>query len=266
MCTTPAASGNLVPTAGTPAKVILLIRRSHAFWLSGEIDPDYILRDDRRAAKVRAAVRQWDETFWLGYRDFRLELRAIAADAHAGAGFDEIIPWCDRSAVQSQPPGAWLVPVDEDDWLAPRIVGELRDVCPKHCTDLLTWDVVRKAADGAARPNPNTFVESCGYAVRLPFDWGSVCDHMRLRLPMSPTLPSVLSVRNETPASMSFLYRNSVEGVVSALRKAVTATDAGIPPEFHGPWSRYQVLLDRLLRSTQKSRAAARRVGAHPAH
>jgi hypothetical protein len=236
-----------------PVSIVLMIRRSEAFWRHGTIDPGFIIRNPEKAAKVSAAIEWWNTKFWFSYIDFRMALRSLALELHRQAGFVEIVPWQDQGAVARFPENSWLVPIDEDDWIAPGMAHRLRSVCSNCTFNTVTWDVIRKSADGATAINPNTFVESCGYACRLPFDWLPICNHMHIKAPSKRDIAEVLALRNETPASMAFLYKNSIDDVLPALRRAVAATGEGVPPEFLGVWIDYQSLLKRLLASLRKS-------------
>ena len=64
-------------------------------------------------------VALWDATFNLPYREFRSELRKIATlnlsrvNGAVSAGWRDI------------PDGAWVAPVDDDDWFAPELAEQL---------------------------------------------------------------------------------------------------------------------------------------------
>jgi hypothetical protein len=67
--------------------------------------------DPRFAPKVET----WNATFSIPYHLFRHELRAIAGANLARVEGARVSEW------DAIPEGAWVVPVDDDDWLAPDV-------------------------------------------------------------------------------------------------------------------------------------------------
>lgn len=65
-------------------------------------------------------VEQWDRTFTMPYHRFRHALRALAAENHAAVRGAAVTRW------EDVPVGALVVPVDDDDWFAPDLVGRLQ--------------------------------------------------------------------------------------------------------------------------------------------
>jgi hypothetical protein len=68
---------------------------------------------------VRSAVALWNATFSLSYAAFRLRLAAITRRSLERVENAKIVPFDDV------PPGALLVPLDDDDWLAPELATRL---------------------------------------------------------------------------------------------------------------------------------------------
>lgn len=67
-------------------------------------------------------VALWDATFTIPYREFRSELKRIAA-ANLSRVRDAVV-----AAWDEIPEGAWVVPVDDDDWFAPDLARHLGPV------------------------------------------------------------------------------------------------------------------------------------------
>jgi len=214
-------------------KVVLLIRRTKPYYEQGIISIDHLVPDK---AKVLAAIDAWP--FKIPYLQFRKELDRIAAITRNG--FDEIIPWQDSEAVARLERGTWLVPVDEDDWLAPHFISAVRNYITEPGRKYLTWDVYRKKADGGRLKN--TFVESCGYGLELPYShWQDVTNHMRIKS-VSP-IPSILAVRNETVASLGVMMYRPGTDLVETLKKAMMLMPSDMPKEFKRQYDLYQNLL-----------------------
>jgi hypothetical protein len=69
----------------------------------------------------RPKVELWNATFTIPYHEFRQRLKSIAElslDRVEGA---------QRASVEAAPPGALLVPVDDDDWFSPDLANRLRE-------------------------------------------------------------------------------------------------------------------------------------------
>ena len=69
----------------------------------------------------RPKVERWNATFNMPYHEFRRRLKVIAQlslDRVEGA---------QRGSVETAPPGALLVPVDDDDWFSPDLANRLRE-------------------------------------------------------------------------------------------------------------------------------------------
>lgn len=77
--------------------------------------------------RFRSRFELWNGTFAMSYAAFRLRLRQIAAsnlDRLEGtrvAGFEEAV------AAGRAGADAWIVPIDDDDWLAPGLPAGLRE-------------------------------------------------------------------------------------------------------------------------------------------
>jgi len=194
--------------------LVLLIRRTESYWRDGKIDLHRIIKD---TTKVEKAISKWDLN--VEYLAFRKKLREISELTITQNNFDMIIPWSDKGAVESLPDGTWLVPMDEDDWLAPDFTNVFKNTVVSQ-SEVVTWPTHRTHANGSTVVN--NFVESCGYAVRLPVDdWRKITNHMIIS-PYYLSLSGCLSVRNETIASVGYLLRSSdaLRDVInSALKK-----------------------------------------------
>jgi hypothetical protein len=221
-------------------KIFLLIRRTKA-WYEGRVDLSTITR---HSAEVERAVGTWQRR--MGYLPFRHALRRIAQKTLNG--FDGVVQWSDQDAVASLPRDAWLIPLDEDDWLHPNFVRVVKSHKVPDDTMVLTWDVQRKEADGRVLQEKNRFVESCGYALRTPADWLTITNHMLVPGDGKVFhIPRLLAVRNETPASVGFLIKNgNPDAAITAALKTSAAAHFQLPPWARLQFHTYTRLLEEL--------------------
>jgi hypothetical protein len=63
--------------------------------------------------RMRPKVELWDRTFTIPFHRFRARVRQITADTHARVEGARVSEW------DEIPEGAWVLPTDDDDWLAP---------------------------------------------------------------------------------------------------------------------------------------------------
>jgi len=190
----------------------LLIRRTKDHY-EGRIDLTNVVAGNKTVADI---ISLWD--LKLPYLEFKRRLRSIAELSHA-QNFESVIPWSDSSAVSKLPEGAWVLPIDEDDWLHPDFVKLFKVTRVWVRARFLTWGVLRKEADGGGPKDPQGYVESCGYALRIPASWPLVTNHRQISeqsIRLTQHLKPVLAVRNETPASIGYMMkqgspRNAIE-------------------------------------------------------
>lgn len=82
--------------------------------------------------EFRPKVATWNATFTLPYHRFRQRLKEIAASNLARIADARVAPLADV------PPGALIVPVDDDDWFAPDLVHRLMPAVDAQA-DGSTW-------------------------------------------------------------------------------------------------------------------------------
>src|SRR5689334_16033614 len=72
-------------------------------------------------ADLRPKVATWDATFRMPYREFRQRVKEIARENLARVEGVVVAP------IEEVPPGALMMPVDDDDWYAPDVATRLRE-------------------------------------------------------------------------------------------------------------------------------------------
>lgn len=184
----------------------LLIRRTLGYY-NGGIALTNVIKDPGTA---EAAIDRWN--LKIPYMEFRGELRLIAS-LTLEQKWQSIVPWSDKETVRGL--SGMLLPVDEDDWLHPELLGSVMED-----GDVITWDVIRKEANGGAPKDEKKFVESCGYAIKLPCPFEVITNHLLVPKSAAHKVDKVLAVRNETPASVAFLLKGGSpkEAVQQSLR------------------------------------------------
>ena len=207
---------------------VLMIRRSQQYWLSGDIKMPSTVSPSS-GDKVKGAIQWWDSTWRLKYLSYRHRLREIAEATHSANRFDQTVHWSNREALCRLATGSWIVPLDEDDWLHPELVPDLRKQLLTCETNVYRWGVLRRSFQGKVSANPNSFVESCGYAVRSPVQWQWLVDHMSL--PATHILMSPRAVRNETVGSLGVFINNSREEIMLGLHNAIESYEEEDFPE-----------------------------------
>lgn len=223
-------------------KLVLMIRRTWGYYKDGTIDLRGIVGSEQRSLATEA-IEGWDLA--IPYLQFRSRLRDIAEGSWLSNRFDRRVMWSNQKAVKFLRPGTWLLPMDEDDWLAPGAATAIRRAMTEE-QNLITWKVHRTAADGTVVSKE--FIESCGYAVRLPCPWTIITNHMVAAGDAGCRIDEVLAVRNETVASVAYLANR-------ADRKAVIAK--ALRADFHDPpWAREQ--RDEYVALLQKSLSSRR--------
>lgn len=68
----------------------------------------------------RPMVKMWNTTFTIPYHEFRQRLKVIAQLSLSR------VEKVQRASVETAPPGALLVPIDDDDWFSPDLANRLR--------------------------------------------------------------------------------------------------------------------------------------------
>jgi hypothetical protein len=211
-----------------------MIRRSRDYWLNGVVNLLDQLSEEE-AVIARPKLDWWQRTFPMSYLEFRRALRKIAIATYDENSFDEILCWSDREAVERQPENTFLFPIDEDDWLSPCASQEIRRLLVQS-PDICRWSVARKQFNGVFAINPSSFVESCGYVLRLPASWVNVIDHMTVPT-VSYMTQSILTFRNQTPASIGLFLGQTIDVIEAGLSDARRSEPAHLPQYFSAAWN-----------------------------
>lgn len=76
----------------------------------------------------RSRFELWNDTFAMSYAAFRARLRSIAARNLAGLEGARVAPF-EEVAAPARRAGreVWIVPIDDDDWLAPSLPARMRE-------------------------------------------------------------------------------------------------------------------------------------------
>lgn len=215
-------------------KVYLLIRRTKKYYETGEMD---IPPEITYKSQLIERLKSWP--FGMDYMEFRSRLRKISESSLKG--FDEIIPWANIEKVRSLENG-WLLPIDEDDWLAPDIADRIRSF--RFEQSKLGWRVYRFEADGRVVYNP--FIESCGCAFGLPTKLeNEILNHMEIANNLV-TMNDVLSVRNETISSLSYMGARYYATFEESIKKSLSSSPFGLPEIFKPQYEMYMNLLSEV--------------------
>jgi hypothetical protein len=104
--------GSVVDEAGPAALIYICVR--HTLEWRDEALVEAHLREE-----MRPKVEAWDATFDLPYREFRHRLKQIA-QLNLGR-----VENAACASLEKIPPGALVVPADDDDWFSPNLANRL---------------------------------------------------------------------------------------------------------------------------------------------
>jgi hypothetical protein len=157
-------------------------------WVRHDVDyDDEAVFRAQLPENMEQKVELWDQTFTIPYHRFRGRLRQIAAENHARVAGAVV------SALEAIPDGAWVLPVDDDDWYPPQAA---RVVTARGTPELegLVWRtsylevpihfghrtfMVRRALRMPFTP-PRSLCSTNSYAVRMGPDTRTLLDtHIR---------------------------------------------------------------------------------------
>jgi hypothetical protein len=88
---------------------------------------DARLVDAQIVPKFRPKYELWNATLSIPYPSFRQRLKEIARDSL------ERVRGAEITTLDRVPVNALCVPIDDDDWFAPDLVEQIRDVRPEAC-------------------------------------------------------------------------------------------------------------------------------------
>lgn len=142
---------------------VIIFLRSHVDWPSLTMD-DY-MRQERGApgvdepylTRLEPRLRMWDETFgisWFAYRQHLRDIHCLNMDRVRGV--DAVVrsfSTLQRMNWTREP--TWVLPIDDDDWYAPRVVEHVREFDPGKY-HYQHWPIVRymQVLPPAAEPEP----------------------------------------------------------------------------------------------------------------
>lgn len=126
--------------------------------------------------KFRNTIKGWNLFFGMNFIEFRHRLSYIAAQTYLPNRFDHILFWEDWDVIKELDENTWLVPIDEDDWIGPHLVDELKEAIPK-AEDFIEWDAVTIDCDGSSKIKHFRAVLSCAYALKMPCEQPYITHH-----------------------------------------------------------------------------------------
>jgi hypothetical protein len=160
----------------------------------------------------RPMVEMWNTSFNIPYHEFRQRLKVIAQLCLSR------VDGAQRATLDSAPPGALLVPVDDDDWFSPDLVHRLRQAfdpsisCYYWSRHILEPERRKRRWKGLLKEflTGRVIFATNNYAIRnTPGLADLTLHHMTARDHFEATqvryLPAALSVHNRSLASQTVL-------------------------------------------------------------
>jgi len=196
-------------------------------------------------------IQPWNFFFNLKYLDFRKKLAAIAQETFDQNKFDQIIPYEDFERVRKLSPGTLLLPIDEDDFLAPNMILELEKEFDGRD---LYWDVFRVKSKGRVSYIKGTarwLVASCGYCVQLPTRSSQITYHWCFKKENMKYINKLYSLKLNAISSISLIRSNHNPTFEYHIKEIVSwlNSEYKIPEEFRVSFDKYRDLLRELLES-----------------
>ena len=189
----------------TPSRYpVYLVPRQSPDWASitgiDEIEPEaFYLLIGRPQGTTRSLIMRWNELTGQPFWEVRAAVKRIASEqlrSIAALGrFDGSIG--DRFAGDASTQPAWLIPMDDDDWIDPCVPNGLAALDPSEPLGVI-WQNWKLAEDFELRLNSLEFVFTNNYAVSTGYlaaggDWASVAQHFHAHGVFFKRKPSGLS-------------------------------------------------------------------------
>jgi hypothetical protein len=213
---------------------------------------------ERRAGTTRRLIGLWNDSLKKPFWQVRAEIKAITREQWNGL---------DRAKLIDDLPGdlqaaseileriqqdAWIIPIDDDDWLAPSVPEQLCNTDTRN-TDGAVWENLKVAETVEHRPGSNAFCFTNNYAVSASaigtkFQWSDVYQHFsaqsRFFGEAEPALtvahlPKAQSAANKHPCCFTYLERTAAETNESpaGLRAGVRSYCSGIRSCLEQGWA-----------------------------
>lgn len=176
------------------------------------------LVEERLIPDFRFRVDAWNATFTMPYRIFRMRLKAIAQSSLAR------VQGATLSALEDIRPGDLIVPLDDDDWVAPDLAVRLqaayepgvgRYLWHRELVEPVTWlhDLRRRFARFRGRPTAN-ICKTNNYAVvntpelrPLTAHHTTACQYFDQHPDGVKRIAATLAVQNRNVASQTTLRK-----------------------------------------------------------
>lgn len=171
---------------------------------------------------IDSEVEGWERSFTMPYFEVRERLYEIAFGDVESLGFDAVFQHVDDK-VMSEVEGLsdfWVVPVDDDDWISPRLSESLRRF--KSDEPMCHWGAWRFDQTSISKGRPELkvdfrsgldMVRSCAYAVRPSLGREVMTDHGKTRGISGASLGGAHSFYTRTPASTTVLKYRPMNGI-----------------------------------------------------
>jgi len=190
---------------GTDTVVCICVRRTLDWTSKAAVDAGLI-------GAFRPMVELWNASFNIPYHEFRQRLKAIAQLCLSR------VEGAQLASLDSPPPGALLVPVDDDDWFSPDLAHRLRQAsdpsisCYYWTRHILEPERRKRRWKGLLKEllTGHVIFATNNYAIRnAPGLAELTLNHMAARDHFAATqvryLPAALSLQNRSLASQTVL-------------------------------------------------------------
>ena len=155
-------------------RTYIVIRRSERYFNG---DMDFFDHDAVYYRNFQTSVRTWNMFFNMKFLEFRRKLSAIAYSSYPTHLVDGIFHWLDFRAIEQLEEGSLLLPIDEDDFLAPDVI----DVVKRQEDHQVYWWTPYCIAPNGEMFNKYPFtIASCAYLIKTPASEPYIASHLAL--------------------------------------------------------------------------------------
>jgi len=218
-------------------RIYLWIRRSKKYYNEIIQNPIYrstnimshLTIDEDGIEHFSKAMFIWKLFFGMSYGEFRKRLVNIAALSYAPNNFDGIVEYRDVDKLEGLK-DTWILPVDDDDWLAPNCVQTVRSLDTEGKNGI-TWKAIGITPYNTLGIDPLEWddrceLRSCEYVIKdlgerkIESHW--VMDTYNKTHPEQMLrLDDYLSVKLDNIGSISVVRSRNIDELMSLMRNGI---------------------------------------------
>jgi len=197
-------------------KIILLVRRDRDYYINQVVSP--VVKSGERVFSKN--LNLWNFFFKIPYVEFRRRLSEVSSLTYSQNSFDKIYFWGDYEAIEKEPDGSIIVPIDEDDWISNTLADDIRNFDFKD-KQVTKWDVINIGPKGDSSLERRNLCRSCSYAVKLPYHISFISINVLMTRNQRDIIKfnKTLSAKVDNIATRTFLGNNYFDYLLEIVKK-----------------------------------------------